>query len=172
MADIAEEAGLSVGALYRYYPDKEQLLLAIVKLDRKMEAEWWRRQSENNSTGDVLTAYLDRFFFILRDETYRETAMLGARLRIEAADTDVVRVETEAAYTNQIQKLSDILQKTAAQRPDGRKMPRSAARANARAIMGLLAEASFIDTAKSMKELDQFEEKVRSIVDAMVVDAV
>lgn len=47
MADIAEEADLSVGVLYRYFPSKDALLEAVMEASRKSD-----RASRASSMGD------------------------------------------------------------------------------------------------------------------------
>jgi AcrR family transcriptional regulator len=41
---LEEEAGLSRGAIFHYYPSKEDLLIAVAEVDAERLAELWRRE--------------------------------------------------------------------------------------------------------------------------------
>ena len=72
MAEIAEEAGLSAGALYRYFPSKEALAEACMdaSLDRTLQ-EWRQTAAE---TADPMAA-----FNHLARQTFDELKLGGAR---------------------------------------------------------------------------------------------
>lgn len=61
---VADEAGISVGSLYQYYPNKAALLLALHQ--RQMQQEWAAVQrvldNETLTPRQRLTAVIDAFF--------------------------------------------------------------------------------------------------------------
>lgn len=51
MADVAAEAGISTGAVYRYFPGKEALLTAVFERDMRESAEQFARAAEEKGAG-------------------------------------------------------------------------------------------------------------------------
>lgn len=59
MGQIAQEARLSVGQIYRYFPSKEAIVAAIIQRDMRDMAAGMRCLEEHG--GDVVTALLSHF---------------------------------------------------------------------------------------------------------------
>lgn len=55
MHQICKEAGMSPGALYRYFPSKEAIIEAIVEADRKQDAEKFAEMDKNPCVVDGIT---------------------------------------------------------------------------------------------------------------------
>lgn len=56
MQQICAEAGMSPGALYRYFPSKDSIIAAIAEADRQRHAEAFRRLSDAPNFIDALLA--------------------------------------------------------------------------------------------------------------------
>lgn len=131
MGDVATEAGLSVGALYRYFNGKEHLFSALAARARQGTCA---ARSAGTSPEQRLVAFIDGYFDALSDPGSRESLALDIRFRSEALDSDFIRKEIEAAYRERISVLQTILCEGGT---------RSAERfeAGALAIIGILNEA-------------------------------
>ena len=51
MADVAAEAGISTGAIYRYFPGKEALLAAVFEREMRDSAAQFERAAEASGMG-------------------------------------------------------------------------------------------------------------------------
>jgi AcrR family transcriptional regulator len=57
MAEIASEAGLSAGAIYRYYPSKERLAWACMQHGAESAAAGWHRMVEEGAADPLAVFY-------------------------------------------------------------------------------------------------------------------
>jgi AcrR family transcriptional regulator len=78
MQDVAVEAGLSVGAIYRYYPGKEQLVRAVFdRIGESTRSLFGRAAEAAESPADILRnagrVILERF----KEEPTREETIVG-----------------------------------------------------------------------------------------------
>lgn len=62
MADVAREAGISAGAIYRYFPSKEALIEALSREQRERNEAIAESVRAAGSTGEVLTGLAEKFF--------------------------------------------------------------------------------------------------------------
>lgn len=168
MGDIAREAGLSVGALYRYFPDKEALFVALVKAARESDEALWAEIGRTGGAAEQLTAFLDRYIDSLRDPHCRPSLMISMRLRAEALDHPLIRRELLRSYRFQLDKLRSLFARLAA--PNAARMPKPtpAADAAAHALIGLLNEAGFLTLVDPEWDPAPFWKTVRGLIDRVV----
>ena len=90
MQDVAQEAGLSVGALYRYYPSKEHLVQAVfTRISENTRALFGRAAEAAESPNDILRnagrVILERF---REDPTREETILVLEAILSDARRSD------------------------------------------------------------------------------------
>ncbi|MFS8036784.1 TetR/AcrR family transcriptional regulator [Xanthobacter sp. AM11] len=111
MQKICAEAGMSPGALYRYFPSKESLIAAIVEGERALRLELFDTIANAPS---VLTALMDCLKLML-GENAPQTAQLGPEIMAEAIrnaglraaiepSEDECRIDLRAALENAVSK--------------------------------------------------------------------
>ncbi|WP_158598423.1 TetR/AcrR family transcriptional regulator [Notoacmeibacter ruber] len=81
MHEICREAGMSPGALYRYFPSKEAIIEAIVEEVRKRDAEFL---SEMANSDDVVEGLVKAFYNHLRSAEETGLRPLFIEIRAEA----------------------------------------------------------------------------------------
>lgn len=111
MQELCQEAEMSPGALYRYFPSKEAIIEAIVEEDRKRDAEILSRMMDND---DVVEGIIESFMAHMKlvHETgfsalfteVRAEAMRNGRVA-EACDRNMEQLRT--AFRAYLQKASD-----------------------------------------------------------------
>jgi AcrR family transcriptional regulator len=89
MAQVAAEAGMSVGHIYRYFDGKEQIIAAIVRLDvDRILAILTELQ---NQPGDLRALFIERAEQGVADSLDPERAALMIEIRAEAARNPTIR---------------------------------------------------------------------------------
>ncbi|MFI9386733.1 TetR/AcrR family transcriptional regulator [Kutzneria sp. NPDC052558] len=93
---IAATAGVSVGVLYRYFPDKEAIVAALVRDWLRIDVEIADRITADPLPatldvllGDLVDAYADRFRVLSGYRRVRYQVPSGSALRAEATRTDL-----------------------------------------------------------------------------------
>lgn len=95
MARIAEQAGMSVGHIYRYFPGKETIIAAIVRdqVDQALD----RFPANEDATADVPRILLDNALHAVHEAYDLDRAALMLEIRAEAArNTAVAAIVREA----------------------------------------------------------------------------
>ena len=91
MQDIASEAGISAGAIYRYYPSKEAVLQAITERNTLYYQELLADvQSESEGPMDVLEAVGHTMLAMFEDPAFETAARLEVELRSETLRNPVL----------------------------------------------------------------------------------
>ena len=95
--DIARAAGISVGAIYRYFDDKREIFLEMLKenLDRARAEVALRLSPESFNPADpkaALTHVLD----VLFDQVKKEPALAKVYLAMSLTDKEVGKIREEA----------------------------------------------------------------------------
>ncbi|MET0183581.1 MAG: TetR/AcrR family transcriptional regulator [Caulobacterales bacterium] len=116
MASIAHEAHLSVGQIYRYFENKEAIIVAIVE---QSLAEWSQRMADVRAKGDLVEEMLEVARYHVDKVEGREQAALSLEFFAEAARNprigEIVRVMDRAMRAH----LRDILLRNASGEQDG-----------------------------------------------------
>lgn len=149
MNDIAAEAGLSVGALYRYFPSKDALFRSLFLSARQDREAMWEKARAGSAALERLRTMIDLHFDAVGDEDCLWAVALDVRLRAEALDDETLAEHVRESYDAQITELARLLT------PDGAaRRNRKAARSAAMAIIALINEARYqalIDTNVDMR---------------------
>jgi TetR/AcrR family transcriptional regulator, transcriptional repressor of aconitase len=92
MQDIATDAGISAGAIYRYYASKEAVLAAITERNTERYAELLADiKAEAQEPMDVLDAVGQTMLATFEDPMYEENTRLDIEIRPETIRNDVLR---------------------------------------------------------------------------------
>jgi TetR/AcrR family transcriptional regulator, transcriptional repressor of aconitase len=92
MQDIATDAGISAGAIYRYYASKEAVLAAITERNTERYAELLTDiQSESSGPMDVLDAIGQTMLATFEDPLFETNTRLDIEIRPETLRNDVLR---------------------------------------------------------------------------------
>lgn len=126
MAEIAHQAHMSVGHIYRYFPSKESLIEGIVRDDILMQLEELRGTLDGPSE-QILPALMARWQATLELAGDRERTALMVEIMAETSRNPKVRMMVEAAKSEIGATVRERLQ---AYRPDW-----SAADAEAHALL-------------------------------------
>ena len=84
MQDVVREAGLSPGAIYRYFPSKAELVAAIAGERHEREAALLEASALGGNAPEDLRRAMQRFFEPLAEPAERETRRVGIQLWAEA----------------------------------------------------------------------------------------
>lgn len=85
---IAERAGVSVGTIYQYFPDKEAILVAMARAEQQgIAAENVRTAARPSSYDDMLRSSLRRFIRAFEGRPATRRAVVKAVIAHEAAET-------------------------------------------------------------------------------------
>lgn len=87
MHEICGEAGMSPGALYRYFPSKEAIVIAIADNDRREDAETFAAMFSNPSVIDGVVESTMAYIRHVRD---RDMAPLFAEIRAESMRNEAI----------------------------------------------------------------------------------
>lgn len=92
MQDIATDAGISAGAIYRYYASKEAVLAAITERNTERYAELLADiRSEAKEPMDMLDAIGQTMLATFEDPMFETNARLDIEVRPETLRNDVLR---------------------------------------------------------------------------------
>lgn len=92
MQDIATDAGISAGAIYRYYASKEAVLAAITERNTERYAELLADiRSEAKEPMDVLDAIGQTMLATFEDPMFETNTRLDIEVRPETLRNDVLR---------------------------------------------------------------------------------
>lgn len=165
MADIAREASLSVGALYRYYESKEALFHALARSAREANEALWAEVAGAGGPAAQLRSLLKRFLDMTADPECLPSLACDIRLRSEALDFPVVREELQAAYRAQIDNIARRLRAA-----KGRGAKTGQARTRARAVIGLLNEAAAQALLVPGLDLTSYRREVQQLIETWTDD--
>jgi len=97
MQDIATDAGISAGAIYRYYASKEAVLAAITERNTERYAELLADiRSESSGPMDVLEAIGQTMLATFEDPLFETNTRLDIEIRPETLRNDVLRERTRS----------------------------------------------------------------------------
>lgn len=92
MQDIATEAGISAGAIYRYYPSKESVLASIFERNTERYAEILADvQGEVEEPLDVLGSVAQAMLATFDDPLFETNTMMDIEIRPEVIRNKVLR---------------------------------------------------------------------------------
>jgi len=108
MQDIATEAGLSAGAIYRYFHSKEEIIEAMgEEMVRKNAIVGEMRAADN--TGEILNGLADLFFSSLRDPATFLGECVELELWAEARRNPRVRESLQRGFDGLFEQFTEII---------------------------------------------------------------
>lgn len=114
MTDIADDAGLSVGALYRYFNGKEELIREVVAAIQDTERALADIPEDADDLLGALQRAVSRMIEVL-DEPWAEAAMrLSARVPGEALDDPVLAEHVRSTNRALTRRIEELLERAAA----------------------------------------------------------
>lgn len=134
MQEIAEEAGLSVGSLYRYFDDKDALLRALAEEGVRHRTEHFEQLNAGDGARGLADAVDDLLGLASRDEA-RLAMQLDVRLWADLLDDPDGGGLILTAFDSLLQPVQAYLEE---QRSAGRVRPELDPRAVARIVLSLL----------------------------------
>ncbi len=108
MQEICNEAGMSPGALYRYFPSKESIIEAISEAQQQQDAEMLSAMLDNPS---VIDGFVEASMAHIRKVHEHGTAALFTEVRAEAMRNEMVRTGCERSMHQVRDALRNYFQK-------------------------------------------------------------
>lgn len=108
MQEICNEAGMSPGALYRYFPSKESIIEAISEAEQKRDADMLSVMLDNPS---VIDGFVEASMAHIRKVHKNGTAGLFTEVRAEAMRNEAVRKSCEQSRLHVREALRDYFEK-------------------------------------------------------------
>ena len=91
MKDIFDESGLSVGAVYRYFASKEEIVEAIAEQRHTKEAELIRESMQAGDARSIMHRLADLYLEWLSDPEERRRRRVGVQIWAEAVHNERLR---------------------------------------------------------------------------------
>lgn len=111
MQEIAKVAGISAGAIYRYFPSKEALIEALNRDGRMAQAAVVEGIRMRGDTAAVLTGLADTFFRRLEDPQEFMSECIELELASEARRNDEIRKTLTDGYDAMISSFTAVIRK-------------------------------------------------------------
>jgi TetR/AcrR family transcriptional repressor of uid operon len=109
MQHICEEADLSPGAVYRYFPSKEAIIEAMSEYRQKQNAELLEQAISKEETLDVMDELLRLFFIEREDAELEASCALMIELVSECPRNDRIRASQKQVSAAVIAPFSDLI---------------------------------------------------------------
>lgn len=111
MQDIATEAGLSAGAIYRYFPSKEALIEALSAERAAANTEVVESIRSKGDTATVLHGLADTFFQALDDPEAFLNQCIEFELTSEARRNPQIRAARNRSYASLVQGFTAVIRR-------------------------------------------------------------
>ncbi len=165
MQDIVAETGLSAGAIYRYFPSKEDIVAAIADEHRTAEADAFAEVSGSDDVGDALRHLAHASLGRLADPAEQRWRRVTVQVWGEALRSDRVMDIVRDGLDEPIKILTELIQE--GQR-DGRLPPEidpaGAARVCASIFQGLVLQQAW----NPQLDVDAYIGAVFALIDGLV----
>jgi AcrR family transcriptional regulator len=165
MQDIVAETGLSAGAIYRYFPSKEDIVAAIADEHRTAEADAFAEVSASDDVGDALRHLARASLGRLADPAEQRWRRVTVQVWGEALRSDRVMDIVRDGLDEPIKILTELIQE--GQR-DGRLPPEidpeGAARVCASIFQGLVLQQAW----NPQLDVDAYIGAVFALIDGLV----
>lgn len=163
MREIAEEAGLSAGALYRYFEGKEALVEALAGWGREQKRAVLRRL-EPGEGADALAEAVTEMMGALLSEAGEASVRLDVRLWAEALDNEVVERLGREAFADLREAVAAYLR---AERDAGRIRSDVEPSAVGRAVVSLMAGVALQRALEADLDLESYRTAVRALLSGL-----
>ena len=158
MHDICEEAGLSPGAVYRYFSSKEEIIEAMCARGNSQDVETIRGTMALGGTLDIFDSLIRTFFDELDN---RELCALSVELVSEARHNDFIRESLRRGWEEIRAPLADIVRRAQSR---GEILPDLDADSVARALMALHQGILLQRLADPDADIEIYTQVVRSLL--------
>jgi AcrR family transcriptional regulator len=153
MEDIAREIGVSKGALYVYYRNKTELLVAVQAYNRDQVLRQWETAADSGDVADVIVQSLDEIFAGEVDP------VVWLELLSESSTNPQMRAALRKDHAGDIRALVQFLERLEKR---GR-IPRLKDRETAAYVINALLEASALDVIVSGRPPEARARLLRSL---------
>lgn len=106
MHEICTEAGMSPGALYRYFPSKEAIIEAIAEADRRTDAQIMSQMLDNP---DVVDGFVSAAIAHIRHTHESGNAALFSEIRAESVRNEALRKSCDCSMDQVREAFRDYL---------------------------------------------------------------
>ncbi len=134
MQDIIKEAGLSAGAIYRYYASKEDIIVAMAAARHAREREIFAAAAQAESPDALIAFLVQRFAYQLSDVDEQRGRRVGVQLWAEALNNERLLAVTREGTDQPRRLLGPVFDRLKA---EGRIPPEIESDALARAFIAL-----------------------------------
>lgn len=114
MHDICQEAELSPGAVYRYFPSKEDIIATICSEADQRNRSLIKAIEERGSTLQVLEELADTFFSLLDNIAARESMCVDIELWSESLSNPRIGAVMQRGFENVCEPLAEIVRRAQA----------------------------------------------------------
>ena len=162
--DIAREAGLSAGAMYRYFESKDELIEAIADERHARERALLERAREASDPGEALAALAGDFFGLLQDPDERLRRRVGIQVWAEALRNPAILALVRRGTGQPLAELVRIVREAQRRRELPTALdPTAAARVMLSVFYGLVLQQAWDEEV----DVEAYLDSVRAIIEAM-----
>jgi AcrR family transcriptional regulator len=164
MKDIVEETGLSAGAIYRYFPSKEDIVAAIADERRNPDAALLGRAADASDATEALRELVHRSLSRLADPAEQRWRRVSIQVWAEALRDERVMAVVRRGLHPPLKVLSDLIARGRADGTFSEALdPQAAARVCASLFYGLVLQQAW----DPKLDVDAYTDAVLCLLDAL-----
>ena len=165
MKDICEEAGLSPGAVYNYFPSKEDIVARCAEMSLQRNMEMFGSAS-GKGTVEAFKDVLQMLFAILKQENIAQAFSFDLEIWAESTRNPKVR---EALHKNEEGNLKSLTQMVVAGQEQGIFNPEVDARSFARLLFSTFVGFEVQLASNPDMDIDSYKAVLESLIDGTLV---
>jgi len=165
MKDICEEAGLSPGAVYNYFPGKEDIVARCAEMSLQRNMEMFASASDKG-TVEAFKEVLQMLFSLLKQDNIGQAFSFDLELWAESTRNPKVR---EALHKNEEGNLKVLTEMVVAGQEQGIFNPDVDALSFARLLFSIFAGFEVQMASNPNLDVDSYKAVVESLIDGTLV---